>query len=191
MVIRGTTPSVSGRFLLRMSPAAHGRLQAAARAANLSLNELCGRRLRVPGPALLIEDGAGVAVDRALALFDRRLVGVLVYGSYARGDATPASDVDLLVVIETSVPLTRALYRDWDAGSAAWNGRHLDPHFVHLPAHVRAVAGAWCEAALDGVVLCERDGALTRQLAAIRVEIAAGRLVRRSTHGQPYWTAVA
>jgi hypothetical protein len=41
------------------------------------------------------------------------------------------------------------------------------------------------------VVLFERDGAVTRHLGAIRGEIAAGRLTRRSVHGQPYWTVAA
>jgi hypothetical protein len=116
---------------------------------------------------------------------------VLVYGSYARGDATAASDVDLLVVVDPAVPLTRALYRAWDEAPVDWQGRHVDPHFLHLPAGGRAAPGAWCEAAIDGIVLHERDGAVTRHLAAIRGEIAAGRLVRRSAHGQPYWTVAA
>jgi predicted nucleotidyltransferase len=130
-------------------------------------------------------------VERALALFEDRLVGVLVYGSYARGDAAPSSDVDLLVVVDSSIPLTRTLYRDWDADAPAWNGRAVDPHFVHLSGRARTAGGAWCEAAIDGVVLFEREGAVTRHLAAVRGDIAAGRLVRRSAHGQPYWTAVA
>jgi predicted nucleotidyltransferase len=185
------SPPVSGRFLLRMKPDAHARLQAAARESGVSLNELCSRRLHVPGPAVLVEDGAPVAVGRALALFGADLVGVLVYGSYARGDATPSSDVDLLVVIDASIPLTRSLYRDWDAAAAVWDQRPTDPHFVHAPSRDRPAAGAWCEAAIDGVVLFERDGAVTRHLAAIRGDIAAGRIARRSAHGQPYWTAVA
>ncbi len=151
----------------------------------------CDRRLRVPGPAVLLEPGAAASVERSLAQFDAALAGVLVYGSYARGDATAASDVDLLVVVDAAIALTRALYRDWDDAPVDWQGRHVDPHFVHLPAGRRPAPGAWCEAALDGVVLCERDGAVTRHLAAIRGEIAAGRLVRRSAHGQPYWTVAA
>ncbi|MDO8835074.1 MAG: nucleotidyltransferase domain-containing protein, partial [Vicinamibacterales bacterium] len=131
---------------------------------------------------------AAPAVEWPLAHFGDGLVGVLVYGSYVRGDATPASDVDLLVVVSPSVPLTRALYRTWDSGPPLWAGRTLDPHFVHLPVDRRAAPGAWCEAAIDGVVLFERDGAVTRHLAALRSDIAAGRFVRRSAHGQPYWT---
>ena len=191
MVTRRASRAASGRFLLRVAPQRHARLQSAARRLGVSLNEYCGRRLRVPGPALLLEPGAAASVERPLAQFDSALAGVLVYGSYARGDATSASDVDLLVVVDPAIPLTRALYRDWDAEPVEWQGRHVDPHFIHLPDDRRTAPGAWCEAAIDGVVLYERDGAVTRHLAAIRGDIAAGRLMRRSAHGQPYWTVAA
>jgi predicted nucleotidyltransferase len=182
---------LSGRFLLRIGPQLHARLQSIARTLGVSLNEYCSRRLRVPGPAILVECGAAASVERPLAQFGSALAGVLVYGSYARGDATSASDVDLLVVVDPAIPLTRALYRDWDVEPVEWQGRHVDPHFIHLPDDRRTAPGAWCEAAIDGVVLYERDGAVTRHLAAIRGDIAAGRLVRRSAHGQPYWTEAA
>jgi len=182
---------LSGRFLLRIGARLHERLQGAARSRGVSLNELCVRRLSVPGPSLLVEPGAAASVERSRSQFGGALAGVLVYGSYARGDATAASDVDLLVVVDPAISLTRALYRDWDVEPVEWQGRHVDPHFIHLPGNRRTTPGAWCEAAIDGVVLWERDGAVTRHLAAIRGDIAAGRLLRRSAHGQPYWTEAA
>ena len=51
-----------------------------------------------------------------------------------------------------------------------------------------AGGGFWPEIALDGIVLFERDVAVSRRLVAIRRAIADGRLVRRTAHGQPYWT---
>jgi predicted nucleotidyltransferase len=191
MVKPRLSSAVSGRFLLRVQKSVHARVQAAARRLGVSLNEYCSRRLRVPGQSVLVDAGAAAAVEKPLAQFGAALVGVLVYGSYVRGDATAASDVDLLVVVDRSVPLTRALYREWDLDAPAWRDRSMDPHFVHVPDEGRAVPGAWCEAAFDGVVLFERDGAVTRHLAVLRGEIAAGRLVRRAVHGQPYWTVAA
>ena len=42
--------------------------------------------------------------------FHDRLSSVILYGSYARGDALPDSDVDVLVVLNSSEDLNR----DWD-----------------------------------------------------------------------------
>jgi hypothetical protein len=49
----------------------------------------------------------------------------------------------------------------------------------------------WAEAAIDGIVLFERGMRITEHLIRVRREIAAGRIVRRVAHGQPYWTEVA
>lgn len=181
----------SGRFLLRLPVRLHARLQGAARGHGLSLNEYCTRRLAVPGSAWLVEDGALAVVERALDLLGSRLAGVVLYGSVARGEAAASSDVDLLMVVDGAVALTRDLYRRWDAAPVAWKARAVDPHFVKLPEHERLSLGAWCEAAIDGVVLFERDGAVSRHLAAVRGDIAAGRLVRRAVHGQAYWVVAA
>jgi predicted nucleotidyltransferase len=115
------------------------------------------------------------------------LVGVIVHGSFARGELAAGSDVDLLVVIADRVPITRALYRDWDGAVPAWNGREVDLHFVHLPASADGVSGSWAEAAVCGIVLYDRDLAVSRRLIAIRERIASGALVRRMSQGQPYW----
>ncbi len=180
----------SGRFVLRLPPALHRALQAAARAARVSLNEYCVRRLAASGPSLAAGEGAAALVARAAALFGEALAGVVVYGSWARGDATPTSDVDALVVVDPSVPLTRSLYRSWDEEPVLWQGRPVDPHFVHVPGP-RAGGSVWGEAAIDGIVLFERSHELSVRLARVRRDIAEGRLVRRLVHGQPYWTEAA
>ena len=180
----------SGRFLLRLPAALHGALQAAAQGNGLSLNEYCVRRLAASGPGLFVDDSAAALVSGAAALVGRALVAVIVYGSWARDQAADASDVDVLIVVEAGVPLTRALYRAWDNTPVAWNGRAVDPHFVHVPGQ-QVGAGVWGEVALDGVVLFERDRRVSAHLARVRRAIAEGRLVRRLVHGQPYWTEAA
>jgi len=178
----------SGRFVLRLPPALHGALHAAAAAAGLSLNEYCVRRLATAGPGVAVDPSAAALVQRASALAGPALVGVILYGSWARGAATAASDVDVLIVVDRTLPLTRDLYRRWDEAPVQWHGRLVDPHVVHPP-RAQVVGGVWAEAALDGVVLFERTWQLSASLGAIRRDIAAGRLVRRLVHGQPYWTA--
>jgi hypothetical protein len=112
---------------------------------------------------------------------------VLVYGSFARGELATGSDVDLLVVLAAGVPITRSLYREWEGVVPAWQGREIDLHFVHLPAPSAHVSGSWAEAAVCGIVLFDRELAVSRRLIEIRSRIAAGELVRRMAQGQPYW----
>jgi hypothetical protein len=99
--------------------------------------------------------------------------------------------VDLLVVVDRSVALTRALDREWDEESVSWEGRRVEPHFVHLPEEGRVAAGLWAEVALDGIVLFECGLAVSKRLAAVRRDIVAGKIVRKTSHGQPYWAEVA
>ncbi len=179
--------TASGRFVLRLPPALHAALRDAARRAGLSLNEYCVRALSAPGtdPA-----GPGAAIAaRAVTLFGPNLVGVLLYGSWARGEATAASDIDALVVLEASRPIARALYREWDRTPLEHDGHAIEVHFVSMPVSDGAPGTVWLEAALDGIVVIDPDGRIARHLGRVRREIAAGARVRRRAHGQPYWTA--
>lgn len=177
----------SGRFVLRLPPALHGVLRDAAVRAGLSLNEYCVRALAAPGtdPA-----GPGAAVAaRAAAVYGPDLVGVLLYGSWVRDEATSGSDVDALVVLEPTRPITRALYRAWDRAPLEHDGHPVEVHVVALPATDDDPGTVWLEAALDGVVAFDPRGRIARHLGRVRRAIAAGAVVRRSAHGQPYWTA--
>ena len=175
----------SGRFLLRMPPPLHAALEGAARAAGLSLNEYCVRRLAASGVGMDDRDAVAL-VSRAGAVAGDALAGVLLHGSWVRGDATITSDVDAIVVVDPRVRLNRALYRVWDQQPVTWKGRAVDAHFVH-PAAADTFSGLWAEAAIDGLVLFDRDGRLSTSLARVRRAIAEGRFVRRVAHGQPYW----
>ena len=179
--------SPSGRFLLRLPPALHAELRGAARRSGVSLNEYCVRALAAPGmdPA-----GPGAAIAaRAVAHFGPDLVGVLLFGSWARGEATATSDIDALVVVEASRPITRALYHEWDRTALEHDGHPIEVHLVGMPTLEGAPGTLWLEAALDGVVALDRDGRIARHLGRVRRDIAAGGRIRRRVHGQPYWTA--
>jgi predicted nucleotidyltransferase len=179
----------SGKFVLRIDPGLHAALRAAAEASGSSLNEYCARKLASPGWGG--DPAASAVIERAASLFGSGLVGVLVFGSWARGEATEGSDVDVLVVVGADVELSRALYRAWDTRPLTWDGRRVEAHVARLPARGARLTSLWAEAAVDGVVLYDRGLELSRRLAEVRDRIAAGELVRRRVHGQPYWVEAA
>ena len=188
---RATRRRPSGRFLLRLDPTLHASLKSAAATAGLSLNDYCARKLALPlDPTALAGDGHEV-VQRAAELYGSLLLGVVVFGSWARGEAGTDSDVDVLVVLDPRLPLTRSLYAPWDAAPVTWDGRAVEVHLAHLPARGEAASGIWGEVALDGLVVYEQPHRVSARLAEVRREIAAGRFVRNVVQGQPYWTRVA
>jgi predicted nucleotidyltransferase len=145
--------------------------------------------LRGAEPSSELTLDVSALLDRAAAVTNDRVVGLISHGSAARGEASTSSDVDVLVIVEGGVPLTRDAYRRWDAEGADANDSNIDAHFVHLPEDPRSAGGVWCEAAIDGVVLADSRGLVARALRDVRRAISEGRLVRKTAHGQPYWTA--
>lgn len=175
--------------MLRLPPRLHEALRAAAADSGLSLNEYCVRALTTPGPD---PTGPGAKVaSRALEMFGPQLMSVIVYGSWARGEATAASDIDLLVVLDDTTPITRTVYHAWDRDPIDHDGHAVEVHFVTVPALDDEPGTVWLEVALDGIVVFDRDQRLTRYLARVRHGIASGTVERRLAHGQPYWTVAS
>lgn len=172
-----------------MDPGLHAALREAAREAGVSLNAYCVRKLAAPAGD--IAGPAADAVERAAALFGDSLVGLVIYGSWARDELAEGSDVDLLVIVDRRVAITRELYRRWDASPLRWDSLLVEPHFVHLPDRAARISSTWAEIALDGVVLFERGGDVSRLLVQLRRKIVAGELVQRRIHGQTYWVEAA
>lgn len=183
--------SPSGRFVLRIDAGLHAALREAARAQQVSLNEYCATRLAAPIGSLDAFGSAPAAVSRAASLLGDALIGVVAFGSWARGELADCSDIDLLVVAEERIAITRALYRQWDEAPLAWNGHIVEPHFVRMPQDTQSISGMWAEVALDGIVIFARDLRLPAHLAALRRALASGRLRRGEVHGQGYWAQVA
>lgn len=184
-----TRPSgASGRFVLRITPALHAQLRNAAKGSAVSLNDYCARRLADPVGAAFPD--AARAVARAAEIVGDPLVGVAVFGSWPRGEVSSGSDVDLLIVVDARTPIARRLYSAWDQEPLRWETLPVEPHFVHLPKPDQTPGGLWAEVAIDGIVIFEKARRLSMALARVRGEIAAGRMVRRTVHGQSYWAEV-
>ena len=188
--ISRSKPQIS-KVLLRIPATIHLELKTTAAAEGLSLNEYCVRRLAAPGDLWDASGARGLVVDRARRMFGARLAGVIAIGSWARGQAAADSDLDVLIAVDPDVLLRRDLYRTWDQEPLTSGGRAVDVHFVHLLGSGAQPGAVWCEAALDGIVWHDRDGAVAARLAAVRHAIAEGRLVRGFAHGQPYWKGAA
>jgi predicted nucleotidyltransferase len=184
-------PRCSGRFVLRIDTGLHAALREAAKAAGVSLNEYCARKLATPFGRLEGWEIASQAVRRAAQVVGDDLIGVVAFGSWARDELHEHSDVDILVVVGEKLKLSRDLYLRWDEAPIQWRGRRVEPHFVHLPDGARTPLGLWAEVAIDGIVLFTRDLQLPSLLVRVRHDIAGGRIVRREVHGQFYWTEAA
>ena len=115
-------------------------------------------------------DSAGMAqaVARAREVVGGSLAGVVAFGSWARGELTDASDIDLLIVVDPGTPVRRALYRCWDESPVAWNGHPIEPHFARLPDAWEPFSGFWAEVATEGVLLLECDPRLSAHLLRVR-----------------------
>ena len=99
-------------LIIRLSQLLHQRLKTEARAAGISLNHHCVRLLEgapppeprsaVAGLSLPTEGmpQAQLLVEGLTGEFGEQLEGAVCFGSWARGVATPVSDIDLLVVAE-------------------------------------------------------------------------------------------
>jgi predicted nucleotidyltransferase len=150
------------------------------------INDHCARKLKSPGEPFALP-AAALAFQRACDMFGSELIGVVLYGSLARGEETDSSDIDLLIVVGREVKLSRQVYRIWDESPIEWNGRMVEPRFVHFPPPEETVAGWWGDVAIDGIVLFEAAFKLSMRLARIRRDIADGRIRRYESHGQSYW----
>lgn len=171
--------------MLRVPAALHARMRAEARAAGVSLNEYCVRQLTLPAGAAELAPALAQAFD----MYGDDLMGVVVFGSWARGEATAESDIDLLIVLGGAV--TRERYRTWDDAPLTTVGLRVEPMLVNLPADDGRVSSLWAEVAVDGLVLYDRDLSVSRYLAGIRRQIVSGAMQQRSVHGQHYWVRTA
>ncbi len=189
----------SGKFVIRMPAGLHGRLKQEALRTGKSLNQFCVAKLlrndALPGRSAAATAQSNLIspdfLDKTVQWWQGDLVGLLLFGSAARGDATDGSDIDLLLIMRPGVKITRDLYRRWEEFCRQYAGTpdqgEISPHFVKLPASVQEAGGLWYEVALDGIVLRECDHQISRFLGSVREAMGQGRIRRRVVHGSPYW----
>ena len=175
----------SGKFVVRIPPDLHEEAKRKAADSGISLNEYCIRALSSCAAGSDGDRHFGDSyIETASSILSDSLLSVMLFGSTARGEARDDSDVDLLIVVKPTVPLTRALYEAWDVRN---RDDLVSPHFVHLPEDPLSAGSVWYETALDGVLLYESGRSVSRFLGRIRRAIADGLIERRTAYGKPYW----
>ncbi|MBI4788203.1 MAG: nucleotidyltransferase domain-containing protein [Chloroflexi bacterium] len=126
----------------------------------------------------------------ARALFDyfgHNLVSVVLFGSYARGQARPRSDLDLYVIAEN---LPRRLPDRVAYVHRATNARFERPASIIAECKREFVSGfpsLYLDLALDGIVLYDCDNFMTDKLAQIRRITREAGLRRVRVNGDFAW----
>ena len=174
----------SGQFILRISPDLHRTLASQARDRGVSLNAHCGGLLEQPH-----DPGAGsLPIARLRKLYEEDgLIGIILFGSQARGTARESSDHDLFLIFESKTRIQRELYRRWEKDPLASSPT---PISIHASAYIdpkQRIPNLWLEVAWDGRVLWQKDPKVGQVLSQIRDQIAGGAYQRRTAHGQRYW----
>lgn len=187
----------SGKFVVRLPPQVHQQLKSESLKRGLSLNELCQERLSShthvqpqrlsPLPDIVLTQ----ILDNAKKL-QLPIQGILLFGSFARGEQSENSDIDLLIILSNEKIIERALYQDWDLAFSdhRFYGSHeINPHFVYLPEDPKNCGSLWLECALEGMLIFEtKEANIQKKVLQIRNLIAQGRWRRKYAHGHPYWT---
>jgi len=178
----------------------HARLRELAAKRGQSLNRLCAETFEravfpAGGSESRLTAGPGTTLrllsEECVRVFGRDLLGIVFFGSVARGEAFPDSDLDVLLVMDRGTPIRRDLYTRWEEALSLFAersfSRDVSPHFSHLPVSPRQAGSLWLEIAIDGIVLWEQEGQVSAALRDLRSHIAEGGVTRRIRHGHPYW----
>ena len=133
------------------------------------------------------DDVARMAVEGLRGGLGQRLVAVVLFGSQARGDASPASDWDLLVIAEglAERPFVRRLRLKQLLPAAC---RGLVSLLARTPREFEAnMPSLYLDIALDGRILYDPHGYAARRLAELQSVLARTGLHRQRTGSGDIW----
>lgn len=175
----------ASKILLRIPSSTHALVKARAAAQRTSVNTLIERLIEQG----LRGDGTSELETRVITsarqAYGDAFLGLLLFGSRARGDAHDLSDTDLLLVVSDSVRIERELYRMWDSILPD----NVSLHLAHLPSDRTSPGSLWLECALDARIIADPTGAVSETLRSVQKLITSGEIVRRETHGQGFWVS--
>jgi predicted nucleotidyltransferase len=117
--------------------------------------------------------------------FDGEFLGLMLFGSWARGEAREDSDVDVLVLFD-------GLAGDLDVRARAYGiiRRYVDRDVTLITMRREDIHGRWTPLAIniawDGVIVCDRQGELRWFKEAVASFIERENLVRYRTRDGKY-----
>lgn len=177
----------SGKFVLRVHPVLHARLRKKSGEWGSSLNQTC---LKIIERGLEIRDGSHdrfmLALKNLKKQFRGHLLGLLVFGSHVNQQDFHSSDIDLLVLLDSKIKLSRTLYQIWDDSCDDNLKPVMNPHFVHPPQN-QPYGSLWLEAVKKHRVLFDKKSMLQNILDQIHSYVMMGQVSQKISHGQPYW----
>ncbi len=96
-------------------------------------------------------------LDRVIRYFNPRRV--ILFGSHARGEATPDSDIDLMVILDDDAPPEHlTLHAGWESRRGYHGATDVIPVREGVFERKARVVGTLAyEASLDGIAVYERD----------------------------------
>ena len=127
-----------------------------------------------------LESLKGCLVESFLAVFGRGLVSLVLFGSYARGDYTRESDIDLLVVLEEfedRLEVHRLLDRVEELSKPCLEGLRSLGYLATLSPVVLSRSQAsvarplYLDLVFDYEVLYDREGFITSVLEKLRAKL--------------------
>lgn len=153
-----------------------------------------GTDLRVPASLQEPFRSALAAAGEAwIVALGSRLVSLVLFGSVARGQARPTSDIDLLVVVEgwprSLVERRRPLLASWEHARTSRGLPYVEWNLVtKTPDEARVRSPLYLDIVEDGIALFDRDGFFETVLRGMRDRMRA--LGSRRVHlpdGTWYW----
>jgi predicted nucleotidyltransferase len=196
MILYRDMRDLSGKFVLRVSTELHKAMRKKAYNQGVSLNQFCVQALessmgKRTEEAILFPD----LVKEVRKVWGEALLGILVFGSYVRGQMTQSSDIDILIVLKESYAVTRADYRKWDETIDKKlryvDGHEISPQFASLPKNVMQAGSLWYQVALEGEVIWKKDSQFLFFLRKVRKAMSEGQIRYSVLHGHPYWVKLS
>jgi predicted nucleotidyltransferase len=182
--------TASGKFIVRTSESWHRKLSAAAAKNHLSFNRFC-QLIMEKGFEAYHQNADQQRLQRVLEkvkkVFGSRLLGVVLFGSVAKGEENDQSDIDLLIVMNHKIKLERSLYRLWDDQIDDQKIPELSPHFVHVPQEGTRPGSLWLEVVMKNQILWQQGRSIDRVLEDVTGWISRDDVQLKSYQGQPSW----